>query len=456
VATPPAARGAWNSRLGFILAASGSAIGLGNIWRFPYSAAEGGGGVFVAVYLFFVLLIGLPVLFAELSLGRHTQRNPVGAFRAIVPGSWWPVVGGLGVVTGFGILAFYSVVAGWTLGYLFRTITGGLAGIDTGPEGAALFTEMIGDPLQAIGLAGVFLVLTVLVVRGGVAGGIERASKILMPLLFVILIVLAIRSVTLPGAAEGLTYLFQPDFSELSAAVVLGALGQALFSLSLGMGAMITYGSYMPKGENLPISGLTVAAFDTLIAILAGIIIFPAVFALGGESAAGPGLVFVVLPTIFNAMPAGDLFAVSFYALLAIAALTSTISLMEVVVSYLVDEHAWSRNKSVTVIGTICFLLAIPSALSQGASEFFTSFIGGLSWLDFQNILFGNYALSLGALLICVFVGWKWTAPSAVASLEASGHRMILPGLFSVLVRYVCPIAVGIVLLYIVITGDYF
>jgi neurotransmitter:Na+ symporter, NSS family len=448
-------RGAWQSRFGFILAASGSAIGLGNIWRFPYSAAEGGGGIFVAVYLFFVLVIGVPVLLAELSIGRHTQRNPVGAFKAIIPRSMWPALGGLGVATGFGILAFYSVVAGWTLGYLWRSLMGDMNEI-TAEQSSALFGQIISDPYQAIALAGVFILLTVLVVRAGIAGGIERASKILMPLLFVLLLVLAGRAVTLPGAAEGVAYLFRPDFSELTASVVLGALGQALFSLSLGMGAMITYGSYMPKSENLVSSGLTVAFFDTLIAILAGLIIFPAIFATGGDIAAGPGLVFVVLPTIFAAMPAGDIFAIAFYTLLAIAALTSTISLLEVVVAYLVDERRWTRNRAVTIIGVLCFLLAVPSALSQGASEMFTSFVGGVSWLDLQNIIFGNYALSLGALLLCVFVGWRWGTERAVGSLEASGHRLPAPAVFSFLVKFVCPIAIAIVLLFIIITGSYF
>ncbi|MEM9996804.1 MAG: sodium-dependent transporter [Bacteroidota bacterium] len=439
-------RGFWGSRLGFILAASGSAIGLGNIWRFPYSAGEGGGGVFVVIYLVFVFAIGLPVLLAELSVGRKTRRNPVGAFKELVPGSMWPVVGGLGVLTGFGILAFYSVVAGWTVGYLWKALTGAFAVEMTAEQSGALFGELIGDPIQAIALAGVFLLLTILVVRGGISGGIERATTILMPVLLVLLVLLAIRSVTLPGASEGLAYLFKPDFSKVTASVVMGALGQALFSLSLGMGAMITYGSYFPDNENLSSSGATVALFDTGIALLAGIIMFPALFAAGVAPDAGPGLVFVVLPTIFEAMPLGTVFAVAFYFLLAIAALTSTISLLEVVVSYFVDEKGWTRNKAAWLLGAVCFVLAVPSALSQGAVPALGSeSVFGMDWLSLQDTLFGNWSLAIGALLLCLFVGWKWGVGPAQASLETSGHALPLAGAWRFLIRYICPIAILIV-----------
>ena len=360
-------RGQWSSRMGFIMAAAGSAIGLGNIWRFPYTAGEGGGGIFVLLYLFFVIAIGVPVMLAELSIGRNTQRNPVGAFKALVPQSWWPALGGLGVATGFGILAFYAVIAGWTIGYLYKAVTGGLAAATDAAQSSAIFGELVSSPGIAILLTGIFLILTVLVVRGGIAGGIERASKILMPILLAVLVLLAIRSLTLPNGMEGLAYLLAPDFSKMSFPVAMSALGQALFSLSLGMGAMITYGSYFPKEANLWQSGVIVAFFDTMIAILAGLIIFPALFYQNIDPTGGPGLVFITLPTIFNAMPAGQLFGIGFFFLLSIAALTSTISLLEVVVSYFVDERGWTREKAAWILGGICFVLAVPSALSQGA-----------------------------------------------------------------------------------------
>ena len=457
----PSSRGQWSGKLGFILAAAGSAIGLGNIWRFPYSAGEGGGGIFVLIYLFFVLLIGLPVMLTELSIGRRTERNPVGAFKALVPDTWWPVVGGLGVLTGFGILAFYAVIAGWTLGYLYKAITGGLGVATDAAASGAVFGELVSDPWLAILLTGAFLVLTILVVRGGVSGGIERVTKILMPLLFVLLIVLAVRAITLPGGTEGLVYLFNPDFSELNFNVVMSALGQALFSLSLGMGAMITYGSYMPKSENLWQAGVSVALFDTGIAILAGLIIFPALFFAGADPQGGAGLVFVVLPTIFNAMPAGSIVAIAFFFLLSIAALTSTISLLEVVVSYFVDERGWSRNKAAWVLGGICFVLAVPSALANGAVGFLgaNGLFGAWDFLTLNNNVWGNYSLSIGAILICLFAGWKWGIPKLLESLEeGEGRTFPLPGapVLAFLIKVVCPVAILITLLFIIITGTYF
>jgi NSS family neurotransmitter:Na+ symporter len=452
MAVPTTDRGQWSGRLGFVLAAAGSAIGLGNIWRFPYSAGEGGGGIFVLVYLLFVFGIGVPVLLAELAIGRSTERNPVGAFKALVPGSWWPALGALGVLTGFGILAFYSVVAGWTLGYVYLTLAGRLARAATADQSEAVFTALIANPGVAILLTAAFLGITVWIVAGGVSRGIERTARVLMPALFLLLVILAIRSLTLPGAGAGVRYLFQPQLSELTPAVVMGALGQALFSLSLGMGAMITYGSYFPKGQNLPVAGASVAVFDTAIAILAGLIIFPALFALQVDPGAGPGLVFVVLPTVFNSMPAGTVFGLLFYVLLAIAAVTSTISLLEVVVAYFVDERGWNRRRAAALIGGGCFLLAIPSALSQGAHEGLTR----MGWLDIQNIVFGNYSLSIGALLICVFVGWRWGIPKALAALEQGGFPLPASGLFGFLVRVVCPVAIAVVLGFIVLTGRYF
>lgn len=451
-----ASRGQWSGKTGFIFAAAGSAIGLGNIWRFPYTAGENGGGAFVLIYLLFVALIGIPVVLAELSLGRHTERNAVGAFKALFPESKWHWLGGLGIATGFGILAFYAVIAGWTLWYLWEALLGGFSGSISADQSEAMFTSLTSDPLLAIFFTAVFLALTIFVVRGGVSKGIERTTKILMPLLLVILVLLAIRSVTLDGGMEGLVYLFNPDFSKISFAVIMNALGQALFSLSLGMGAMITYGSYFPKDENLPQAGVAVAVFDTLIALLAGVIIFPAIFAAGVDPDGGPGLVFIVLPTIFGSMPAGSFFAIAFYALLAIAALTSTISLLEVVVAYFVDERDWSRSKASITMGTICFVIAIPSALAAGGSAFFTDFFGmGIDFLSLQNIIWGNYSLGIGALLLCVFVGWKWGVPKAIESLRSGGYNMPGSAIWGILIRYVCPLAVGLVLAFIIFTQQY-
>lgn len=444
--------GQFGSRLGFILAAAGSAIGLGNIWRFPYTAGENGGAAFVLVYLGFVALIGVPVLLAELSIGRASGKNPVGAFRSLDPGGGgkWPWVGALGVLTGFGILSFYSVIAGWTLSYLWRALTGEFAAAMSPEQSGAIFKEIIASPGEVVVMAGVFLLLTAAVVRAGVSGGIERAAKVLMPVFFVMLLVLAGRAVTLPGGGEGLRFLFEPDFSKLSGTAVMSALGQALFSLSLGMGAMITYGSYLQKKENLGLAGVSVALFDTAIAVLAGLIIFPALFSVGAEPSAGPGLVFVAMPAIFDKLPAGQAFGVAFYALLAVAALTSTISLLEVVVAYCVGERGWNREKAVWIVTGTCFVLAIPSALSQGAVDGLGLF--GQSFLDLMNILWGNIALSLGALLIAIFAGWRWGADKALAEMSS------LPagGLWSLAIRVLCPLAIAGVMIYILVTGEFF
>jgi NSS family neurotransmitter:Na+ symporter len=445
-------RGVWSGKLGFVLAAAGSAIGLGNIWRFPYMASEGGGGIFVLVYLLCVLAIGVPVLFAELAIGRATERNPVGAFKALVPGSLWPLLGGMGVLAGFGILAFYAVIAGWTAGYLWMAITGTFGpDVDAAASGE-IFTSFIGNAGPALFLTAFFLGMTAVVVRGGVAAGIERAAKILMPVLLFVLLVLLVRAVTLPGGMDGVTYLLRPDLSELTPKVAVTALGQALFSMSLGMGAMITYGSYFPKDESLPFAGTTVALADMGIALLAGLVIFPALFSAGMDPQGGPGLVFVVLPTVFANMPAGTLWAILFFGCLTIAALTSTISLLEVVVAYFVDEKGWTRNKAALTIASACFVLAVPSALSQGANAWLTDF----GWLDVQNIIWGNYGLSIGALLICLFVGFKWGPEKMLEYVELGGNRLPGRSIFGFVVKYVCPVAIGTVLVFIIVTGEYF
>lgn len=444
-------RGQWNSRFGFILAAAGSAIGLGNIWRFPYTAGENGGGAFVLLYIVFVFAIGVPVLLAELAVGRATQKSTVTAFKELVPNSWWPAVGGLGVLTGFGILSFYAVIAGLTLGYVYFAATGRLSGQITPEESAAIFSQLTTNPVATVSLTAVFLLLTAVIVQKGVGGGIERAAKVLMPVFFVFLLFLVGRALTLDGAGEGLAFLFYPDFSQLSTAGVMSALGQALFSLSIGMGCMITYGSYLSEKENIPISAISVALFDTSIALLGGLIIFPTLFAVGASPGQGPGLVFVVMASIFDALPAGNLFAVVFYALLAIAALTSTISLLEVTVAYFIDDRGWARGKAVWTVTLVCLALAIPSALALGAHAGLSNLLGeGRGFLDLMSIVWGDLSLPVGAAFLCLFVGWRWGTHNALASIEAGG-RLPMSGLWSIMVRFVSPAAVIAVLVFTIV-----
>jgi NSS family neurotransmitter:Na+ symporter len=451
------ARGAWKSRFGFILAAAGSAIGLGNIWRFPYVVGENGGAAFVLVYLGFVFLIGAPVMLAELSLGRHTERNPVGAFSALAPGTVWKFVGLLGVITGVGILSFYGVIAGWTFGYFVKTVTGGFNEAMSAQQSEQVFSDFVSNWRVAVGLLFTFLLLTALIVWRGVSDGIELMSKILMPVLLFLLVILAVRSVTLSGAGDGLRFYLAPDFSKIRPQTVPTALGQAFFSLSLGMGAMITYGSYIGKRENLVTSAGIVCLFDTTIALLAGLIIFPALFHAGLDPASGVGLVFQVLPPLFAALPAGQLFGSAFFLLLTIAALTSTISLLEVPVSYLIDEWKWTRGRAVVVTTAGTMLLGLPSALAFGAVGLFTQVPGAsIDFLTLMSIIFGNYSLSVGSLALAVFVGYRWGVAGASREIEMEGVRFRLRPAWAFLLRFLCPVAVAVIIVYIVWTGNYF
>ncbi|MBT3381131.1 MAG: sodium-dependent transporter [Lentisphaerae bacterium] len=624
----------WGSSLGFILAAAGSAVGLGNIWKFPYITGQNGGGAFVLVYLLCIAVIGLPVMLCELTLGRHTQRNPVGAFKQLSPKSctlaqligsgilllgffllcfqvwgWaivaflvgflifrfgWVLVGTMGVVAGFVILSFYSVVAGWTLGYTIKSATGDLK-TDPGAQGANLlahvllanvknapedvqaaakaedtsaavqdqkienaaqivalteveknfgmklteleqevvkcqtesedalagainrlrkcfglkpadsepgmakrvFEEAFADavsqqiardkliahltehyggmeevvdhdgkkqtrfprkfrtavagqqfhlfmdnPALAIGWHFVFMLVCIGIVCMGVEKGIERASKVLMPTLFVLILALIVRGLTLDGAIEGVRFYLSPDFSKLTGEGFLLALGHAFFSLSLGMGAIITYGSYVDREQNIFLSALSITALDTLIALMAGLAIFPAVFAEGFDPAAGPGLVFQTLPAVFNGMPAGTLWATVFFLLLLVAALTSAISLLEVVTAYFVDERKWSRKTATIVFGIVIFALGSLCAISVGdwdrlrwlQAALITAFGSAKgSFFDVMDRFASNWMLPLGGLLISVFVGWVWGTKKAVDEIRHGSHNFADVHLFSLL-----------------------
>lgn len=394
----------WGSRFGFIMAAAGSAIGLGNIWRFPYLTGSNGGGAFLLIYLGIIILFGVSLAMAEMLIGRSTQRNPVGAFRRL-GGRGWGMVGFMGIATGFVILSFYIVVAGWTLAYIGMVASGALNSTDPAQLGAT-FSNFVAQPVAPIIYAGLFMGATAWIVGAGIGNGIERWSKLLMPALFLLLILLLIRSLTLPGAAAGLKFFLVPDFSKVTASTVYDAISQAFFSLSIGMGALLTYGSYLPRKENLPTAALTVALLDTTAAVLAGLMIMPAVFAFGFDPGTGPGLSFVTLPAVFASMPGGMLFGVLFFTLLAIAALTSAVSILEPAIAYFVDEHGMRRRNVVIVSALVCFLLGIPASLSFGIWNGFT--LGGRNWFDLMDFVANNVMLPLGGLLTAIFVGWVW------------------------------------------------
>ncbi|MBN1334613.1 MAG: sodium-dependent transporter [Deltaproteobacteria bacterium] len=438
---PGPAREQWSSRIGFVLAAAGSAIGLGNIWRFPYVTGQNGGGAFLILYLACVVLLGAPVMVAELAIGRHGRRNPVGSFEAIRPGSFWKIIGYAGVLTGVGILSYYAVMAGYTLGYIFKSLA----------QDATPFADFAANPLVGLPLFAVFLVLTVLVVYGGIRNGIERWSMILMPLLLALLLVLIARSVTLEGAERGLAFYLKPDFGKVTGHTIVAALGQAFFSLSLGMGAMITYGSYLSKRDNILVSGVSVALADTLIAFLAGLLIFPALFASHLDPTAGPSLVFEVLPRIFGTLPAGRFIGAAFFLLLSIAALTSTISLLEVATAYLVDEHKLSRHRSVWVVALVALLVGIPSALSFGSVPFFSKLPWiGWDFLSLMDWIFGNLMLTLGALGISVFFAWVWKTRNAALEIrEGCPGFDRIAWVLDLMLKVVCPIGIVVILVFL-------
>lgn len=432
----------WGSRFGFIMAAAGSAVGLGNIWRFPYTTGENGGGAFLLIYLAIIFGFGLAVVMAEMLIGRTAQKNPVGAFKQL-GGKGWPLVGYMGVLTGFIITSFYVVVAGWCLAYIGFMATGQVATADPDVLGGT-FTAFISSTTSPLAYALGFMVLVVTVLLGGIASGIERANKVLMPALFVLLLILVGRSVTLDGAEEGLRFYLVPDWSKVTLGTFREAVAQAFFSISLGMGTMITYGSYLSLKENIPSSATTVVLLDSSVAILAGLMIIPAVFAAGLSPSAGPGLTFITLPAVFAAMPAGTFFGVLFFVLLSIAALTSAVSILEPMVSYFVDEHGTARKKAVLIICGLCFALGIPASLSLGVLGDFKLF--GLNWFDLMDKLATSFMLPMGGLCVAIFTGWFW-GPQAIAALSNNGaltQRWAPVWLF--IVRFVAPLGIGWIL----------
>ena len=435
-------RGHWDSRQGFILAAAGSAVGLGNIWKFPYVAGENGGAAFLVAYIVIVFTLGVSVMLAEFVIGRAAQRNPVGAFAALKGGRWvW--VGYMGVVAGFVILSFYSVVAGWTIAYIVKSATGLLQASDPKALGA-IFGDFVSHPGEPLIYHFVFMALTIGVVIAGVHGGIERSCKVLLPLLFLIMVALAVRSLTLPGAIEGLRFYLKPDFTKFTGPLLGDALAQAFFSLSLGMGAMLTYGSYLSRDLNLPRAALWVTLCDTLVALTAGLIILPAVFAFHYDPAAGPGLVFITLPAVFAHMPLGTLFAVLFFVLLLIAALTSSVSLLEVVVAWCVDERKIARPKAALSTGMICFFCGIPALLSFGPWKDVT--IAGKGILDAMDYAASNLMLPLGGIAMSLFVGWA-ILPRAMNEATAGGlHDFAWAGFWRAMCRYIAPAAIAYIL----------
>lgn len=441
-------RANFGSKLGVILASAGSAVGLGNIWRFPFETGNHGGAAFILIYLGCVLFFGIPIMVAEFSIGRHSRANTAGAYQKLAPGTHWRWVGRMGVLAGFLILGYYSVVAGWTLEYIVQAGTNTFAG-QSANDFIASFNGFIAHPWRPALWMVAFMLMTHFIIVKGVEKGIEKSAKIMMPMLFLVLIVLAVCSVSLPGARAGIEFLLKPDFSKVNGNVLLGAMGQAFFSLSLGMGCLCTYASYFRNDTNLPKTALNVGWIDTMVAILAGFIIFPAAFSVGIQPDAGPSLLFITLPNVFqqafgNLPWLAVILSIMFYVLLALAALTSTISLHEVVTAYLHEEFNLTRGRAAKLVTAGCTFLGVLCSLSLGVGKELTVF--GLTLFDLFDFLTAKIMLPLGGFFIAIFTGWYldkrivWEEVSNNGTLPKVVYRIWL-----FLLKYIAPIGIGFI-----------
>ena len=440
--------GQWSGRMAFILAATGSAVGLGNIWKFPYIAGENGGGAFVLVYLFCIAVIGIPIMMAEVMLGRRGRQSPINTMMTLAAENGrpalWAGLGWMGVVAGFLILSYYSVIAGWALSYVFRTGSGMFTGATT--DGVnSIFTELVTDPERLLAWHTIFMVATMVIVARGVQHGLEKAVRYLMPTLFVLLVILMFYSMTTGHFSQGLAFLFQPDFSKISANSILIAMGHAFFTLSLGMGAIMVYGSYLPKDTSIAKTSIIIAGADTMVALMAGMVIFPIVFANGLEPGAGPGLIFKTLPIAFGQMDAGILIGTMFFVLLVFAAWSSSISLIEPAVAWLVENRGMNRIYASVWIGITTWFIGIGTVLSFNIWSDVKWF--GKTFFDLLDYLTANIMLPIGGLLIAIFAGWLMHQQSTKDELDTTekGYNIWL-----LLVRFVTPVAVMIVFLNVI------
>jgi len=434
--------GSWANRWIFILAATGSAVGLGNIWKFPYIAGENGGGAFVLVYLLFILGVGVPIMMAEVLVGRRGRQSPINSMREVAleadHSPKWSLVGWMGALAGFLIFSFYSVVAGWVLAYVAAMGNGEF--LDIGSEQAGkVFNDLLADPQALLIWHTVFVILVMTVVMGGVNKGLERATRIMMPALFVLLLVLLGYSMTTGSFGEGVEFLFHFDPSELSWDAVLVALGHSFFTLSLGMGAIMAYGSYMPKNASIGGTVLTIAALDTIVALVAGLAIFPIVFANSLDPGAGPGLMFITLPVAFGQMPGGQIFGFMFFVLVGLAAWSSAISLMEPGVAWMVERFGMSRGPVCIILGLIVWILGIGALSSFNVGSGISLF--GMNIFDFLDFITANVMLPLGGLFVAFFAGWILKQHISENELDIKDARIYL--VWSVLIRYIAPIAVA-------------
>lgn len=439
----PAKRDGFSSRFGLIAAAAGSAVGLGNIWKFPYIVGENGGSAFILVYLISILAVGVPVLLAEFIIGRRGQANAVRSFKKIAPNTKWSAIGWMGIVAAFMILGFYTVIAGYTIHYFILTVTNSFDGMSS-----AQITETFNNFSSSstpIIYTVIFIILSLGILFGGIKDGIEKYTKVLMPGLVGIIVLLVVRAITLPGAEEGIQFLLKPDFSELSMEAILDALGHSFFSLSVGMGTMLTYGSYVSKKENLTSVTFSIAAADTMIALLAGLAIFPAVFAFGIDPTAGPGLVFITLPNVFLQMTGGTIFGALFFLLLFIAALTSVVSIFEVIIAYVTEELKVNRRKAMGLTTLAVIVISTFCALSQTPDSALV--FNGHTLFDWMDLLSANVLLPIGGLLIMIFLGFIMKKSDLEDELQQGSKSIKNTMVYLTVTKFVAPVAIAIVFL---------
>ena len=432
--------------MGALLAMAGSAIGLGNLWRFPYLLGENGGAAFIIVYIICVCFICLPIFVSEFVIGRRSQKNAFAAFRDLSGGSAWRLVGLMTVIVPLIVASYYCVIGGWAFEYLFKSCTFSFTGDASQAAMSTMFSDFVSSPVAPVVCQTLFLLATVLIVVVGIKDGIEKFSKVMMPMLFVIIIAIAVYSLTLPGSGAGVKYLFTPDFSKIDGNAIASALGQAFFSLSLGFGTIMTYASYVDKKEDILFQSSSSAIADTAFALIAGVAIMPAVFAFGIDPQSGPGLVFETLPCVFGQMPGGALIAILFFVALIVAALTSSISMIEVGVAYLIEEKKLSRFASCAILFVICWIVGMFCALSFGPLAEVK--LAGRSIFDFFDNLTSNILMTLGSLLTVLFVDWRLKKTDIYEEFTNGGtlsRNVKIFGVLWFLIRYVCPVAILVI-----------
>lgn len=432
----------WSSKIGFIITTAGAAIGLGNLQRFPYMVAENGGAAFVIIYLLCVALLSVPLMLVEFAIGRNTDANPIDALKKLRPHSPWKYVGVLAILTPFFILSYYLVAAGWTLGYMIQMFTGS----------ALPHAEYAANPVYSIGGVLAILIPTIFIVKKGLKQGLEKWNKILMPILLILMLFLVVRSLLLPNSIEGLKFYLYPDFSQISPKTFLYAISQAFFSLCIGEAVLITYGSYTKKSDNIISSAIYIALFDTLIALAAGFIIFPALFAFGQHPAQGAGLVYNVMPHVFFKLPFGSVMGVAFFLVLSFAAFTTCIALLDMPVAYLTESRKWSTNQATWTVGLAAFFFSLPAALSLGGNTALTELTLPLlrekGFYNLMDFIWGNLGMVIGGLSLSIFTGWFWGIDSALNELRIGCPYFTWQGrIWGWIIKYLAPVAISLILL---------